>query len=135
MGISFQGPEIAHIDHALASKSSHAPEIVLMQLEVSHEANLAAAQSARRHQCLVALKPSPLLPGKTLSTACQLLEFVDLLWLNEGEAITLLHSLAPDRCSGLTNPSVCVTVGDAELIAKARAPVLNPARCAEVMLR
>ena len=78
-----------------------------------------AAQRARQLGCLVVLKPSPLIPGKTLSTACALLAYVDILFLNEVEATTMVKNLAPELFEGLTSDRVCVTVGDADLVAKA----------------
>ena len=116
--IKVDGPELEYIENKLSSRDSHRPEIILIQLEIPHEANLTAAQSAKRHGCMVALKPSPLIPGKTLDTAIAMLEFTDILFLSGTEALVLLKSLAPEMSVKLTNPRSCVTVGDAELVAK-----------------
>ena len=45
--IKVDGPELEYIENKLSSRDSHRPEIILIQLEIPHEANLTAAQPAR----------------------------------------------------------------------------------------
>ena len=94
-GISPDGPEVEHVSATLAYGSGHAPEVVVLQLEIGLGAMLAVARAARQASVLVAFKPSPLIANKNVGDAVQLLQLTDVLFLNETEAITLLQQV---RC-------------------------------------
>ena len=98
-----------------------APEVLVLQLEISVAPMLEAAQKARRKGCLVVLKPSPLVP-KTMAMALQLLDHTDVAFVNEREAIALLRGVDPSidlLQLGLTDPSCLVNAADAERVATA----------------
>ena len=69
--------------------------MLLLQLEINLAPMLAVAKAARKHGSLVMFKPSPLIPGKTVPSALELLPFVDVLFLNESEASASRHTKGP----------------------------------------
>ena len=122
-GIEDKGPEVQHISKALTAYGLHAPEVILLQLEIGLGAMLSVAKSARRSGCLVAFKPSPLIPGKTgnVDAAGALLAYTDICFLNEVEAIYLLRSVAPasPALDEISSQRELITVADAEAVATA----------------
>jgi len=88
-------------------------KLLLLQLEIPLEANLAAARAARRHGVLVMLDPSPAreLPG-------ELFPLLDVITPNEIEAETLLHRPIANEADAMLALSQLRKKGVASVIIK-----------------